>query len=150
TGSPRKWRTVVLLFVGGAGVLVLSFWGTLTILDYLSSAISTEFIRVDQAVNLLGVDVQLEIIGAWTVNGHNPEAGPVPLSGTDYGSWSGNDANTGTLTYSGISLKYGPVFLPFATGPNTDNQTIQLVDTGTGKIISTIRPPVQKQWVLLK
>lgn len=155
TGLPKKKsRILVLLFIGGTGVLVLSFWGTLTILDYLSlqriSAISTEFIRVDQAVNLKRVDVQPKIIGTWTVNGHNPEAGPVPLSGIAYGSWSGDDANTGMLTYSGISLKYGPIFLPFATGPNTDNQAIQLVDAGTGEIISTIRAPVQKQWVLLK
>jgi hypothetical protein len=142
----------IIYVIGGIGVVVLSFWGTLAILDYLEPPppISSEFIQVDQVGNLQRIDVQPKIDGAWTLNGFNQEAGPVPLSGTAYGSWSGNDANTGVLTYPGISLKYGAIYLPFATGPNTDNLEIQLVDARTGKIISTISPPVHTKWVFLK
>jgi hypothetical protein len=150
--APKKRRKPLLLFVGGMGVVALSFWGALAIMDYLqqSPAISTEFIGVDQAVNLRRVDVQPKIVGAWTANGQNNDAGPVPLAGSAYGSWSGDDANTGMLTYGGISLKHGPVYLPFVTGPNTDNLVIQLIDAGTGKIVSTISPPVRGDWALLK
>ena len=152
--APKRRLNSVLLFIGGVGVVLLSFWGTLVILDYLNSqplpTIRSEFLQVNQAGNLHRLDVQPKIVGAWTANGQNNAAESVPLAGGAYGSWSGDDANTGVLTYSNISLKSGPVYLPFVTGPKTDDLEIQLIDAETGKTISTIRPPALVGWVLLK
>ncbi len=75
---------------------------------------------------------------AWTVNGFHPSVGT--LAGEIlYGSYSGSDANQGTLTSAPFETGgQGCVALPVAHGPSTVGQSVRLIEAGSGKTVAAI------------
>jgi hypothetical protein len=144
--------------IGALAVIALSFWAASKLLDRWegpptideASRIRGEIIEVGDASGLQPLAVTPNITGSWTANGQDKPAGPAPLSGNAYGSFSGNDANTGILMYEGLASKSAVLYLPLVTGPNTDNLEIQINDPRTGKLLFWGRPAIQTKWVLLK
>jgi hypothetical protein len=75
---------------------------------------------------------------AWTVNGFHPSVG-VLSTGTAYGSWSGNDANTGKLVSTPIDISgHSCVAVAIAHGPDIEGQSVELQDSDTGKTLAMI------------
>ncbi len=75
---------------------------------------------------------------AWTRNGHHPSVG-TPAGEVLYGSYSGSDANQGTLTSAPFEAAgQDCVVLPVAHGPSITGQSVRLVEDGTGKTVATI------------
>jgi len=75
---------------------------------------------------------------AWTRNGHHPSVG-TPAGEVLYGSYSGSDANQGTLTSAPFEAAgQACVVLPVAHGPSITGQSVRLVEDGSGKTVATI------------
>jgi len=75
---------------------------------------------------------------AWTLNGFHPSVGT--LAGEIlYGSYSGSDANQGTLTSAPFETGGRDcVALPVAHGPSTAGQSVRLVEAAGGTTVAPI------------
>jgi hypothetical protein len=84
------------------------------------------------------IHVQWKADPAWTLNGFHPSVGS--LTGQIlYGSYSGNDANEGSLVSAPFATTgVTCLALPIAHGPSVGGQSVRLVDAGTGKTIESI------------
>jgi hypothetical protein len=90
------------------------------------------------------------IQGSWTPNGYYPEAGPAPVDGPVYGSWSGSDANVGTLRLGPYQVQSPAlVGIPVVTGPSTGGLSLQVLNAKTGQPAASLKPfPVHEKWWL--
>jgi hypothetical protein len=75
---------------------------------------------------------------SWTRNGFHPVVGT--LSGeTLYGSYSGSDANQGTLTSAPFTVVgHTCIALPVAHGPSVGGQSVRLVESESGKTVESM------------
>ena len=75
---------------------------------------------------------------AWTRNGYHPSVGT--LAGEIlYGSYSGSDANQGTLTSAAFETGgRNCLALPVAHGPSTIGQSVRLANTENGRTVAAI------------
>jgi hypothetical protein len=91
--------------------------------------------------NMVGAPVPISSWQAdpgWTRNGHHPSIG-TPPGQVLYGSYSGSDANQGTLTSAPFEAAgQGCVVVPVAHGPSITGQSVRLVEDGSGKTVATI------------
>jgi hypothetical protein len=88
------------------------------------------------------------IEGAWTKDGYNQEAGQPPFDGPVYASWSGRDANTGTLHLGPFSVSNQiAIAIPVVSGPENGGLLVKAVNAKTGALIAAMAPPpVRRQW----
>jgi hypothetical protein len=96
---------------------------------------------------------RFEASPGWTPNGTYPDIGPVPLPGPAYGSWSGSDANTGTLRIGpiGITERTSSIAVPLVTGPVVRDLSLVLSDKTTGEVLVTLAPPPASQtWSVIQ
>lgn len=98
--------------------------------------------------------VPVSIRGAWTVDGYYSGVPGPPLPGTAYGSWSGSDANTGSIRLGPFSADGSPAIgIPVITGPRTDGLSLRLIDASTSDTIVDLEtlPSFPSQfWVVWK
>jgi hypothetical protein len=96
-----------------------------------------------------------QIDSGWTLNGilqtgilKQTSFGPAP-SGPIYGSWSGDDRNTGRITSSMFPAPASAcLILPVLQGPRAGRLSAQVIDADTGRAIAAV--PFQNtdhQWV---
>jgi hypothetical protein len=89
---------------------------------------------------LARVDPAVE--GAWTPSGGFPGVPQAPRSASWWGSWSGNDANVGSVRFPLPPLGDAKeIAVPFLTGPSTDGLALRIVDAASGE---TLR---QAEWL---
>lgn len=97
-------------------------------------------VPLNQLAGLIGSPVRTE--GSWTINGYYPAVGHPNVPGPVYGSWSGADANTGTLRIGPFQVtNQAAVAIPFITGPKTGGLSLKVVNATTGDVISALFPP---------
>ena len=90
------------------------------------------------------VSTPVEIHGAWSKDGYPPKVGRPSTEGTIYGSWSGSDANVGTLRMGPFHLGQNTsIAIPLVTGRNTVNVglSVKVLNARTGKLIASLDPP---------
>ena len=94
----------------------------------------------------------VSIKGAWSLDGAHPEAGRVPVEGAVYGSWSGKDANVGSLRLGPYVVQPQSVIaIPMVTGPSTDGLSLQILNAKTGKPVASLNPvPQHREWWVWK
>lgn len=97
----------------------------------------------------------LDVLGfeadaAWTERGAFPSA--VTLAPARYfGSWSGADANKGTIRMTLNVEGQSEIVIPYATGPSVDHQSIRVTDKGSGQEIWKAAPPtISPRWTYLR
>ena len=88
------------------------------------------------------------IKGAWTPDGYHPDAGRAPVDGAVYGSWSGSDANVGSLRLGPYRIRQpAAIAIPLVTGPDSGGLSVQVLNTKTGKPIASLSPlPRHDKW----
>ncbi len=88
------------------------------------------------------------INGSWTRDGYYPDVGPPPVHGEVYGSWSGGDANVGTLRLGPFyTNRQTAIVIPLVTGPNNGGLSVKVLNTRTGKVIASLNPlPLHTNW----
>ena len=97
--------------------------------------------------------VRFEAGPGWTPNGTYPDIGPTPLPGPMYGSWSGSDANTGTLRIGPIAVTdaTSSIAVPLVTGPVVRDLSLVLADKVTGQVLVKLAPPPGVQtWTVIE
>ncbi len=78
---------------------------------------------------------------AWTRGGFHPSVGTLKDE-NPYGSYSGSDANMGTLTSAPFATqRHGCVVLPVAHGPSIAGQSVRLIAADSGEDLGGIRLP---------
>ncbi len=79
------------------------------------------------------------IEGDWGIDAFNSAAGPAPVDGTIYASWTGSDAHTGELQWrSGPLGDTRSLLIPVVTGPRTEGLMLRIADPTTGRILSEL------------
>jgi hypothetical protein len=65
-----------------------------------------------------------------------------------YGSWSGSDANTGSLRLGPVRAgRQSAIGIPLVTGPGNKGLSIRALNAKTGKVIASLDPvPVHTAW----
>jgi 4-amino-4-deoxy-L-arabinose transferase-like glycosyltransferase len=93
-------------------------------------------------------DGSVSIRGSWTKDGYYPAVGPPPVSGVVYGSWSGKDANVGTLRLKPTCCQQQAVIgIPVVTGPYNGGLSVKVLNSKTGKVIASLDPPpIRVDW----
>lgn len=87
-------------------------------------------------------DSSVAVKGSWTKDGYYPDVGRPPVDGVVYGSWSGNDANVGSLHLGPIRTnEQTDIGIPLVTGPSNGGLSIKALNTKTGKVIASLNPP---------
>jgi hypothetical protein len=89
-------------------------------------------------------DIPVTIQGAWTKNGYPPAVGHSPFEGTIYGSWSGSDANVGSLRLGPFHVgQQAFIAIPMVTAPHTVTigGSVKVLNAKTGKVIASMNPP---------
>lgn len=87
---------------------------------------------------------------AWTRNG----AGPAPKSSEDgnlsmgevFGSWSGDDAKSGEITFGPLTTTDPGIAIGLVTGPDSTGQSLVLKDAETGILYAELKPAVRLEW----
>ena len=90
------------------------------------------------------VTVPVAIQGSWSKDGYPSKIGRPPIEGTVYGSWSGSDANVGSLRFGPFHLgENSSIAIPLVTGRNTVNVglSVKVLNAKTGKVIASLDPP---------
>ena len=92
-----------------------------------------------------GVTVALH---GWTKNGYYPDSGLPPVAGEVYGSWSGSDANTGTLQFGPFRVANQLALeIPLYAGPRNGGLMVKVVNVKTGDLIAALSPPpLRSHW----
>ena len=105
-----------------------------------------EFMDFGAAIPMPDGSVTTE--GSWTLNGYFPLAGPPPVAGLVYGSWSGSDTNVGRLRLKpACSARHLSIGIPLITGPDNTGLSVKVVNLKTGKAIASLDPPpVYPNW----
>lgn len=87
---------------------------------------------------------------SWTERGAFPS--PAPFTPADYyGSWSGADANTGTLRMTLRVNGQSEIALPYTTGPSGYGQSLRVSDKETGAEIWKMDPlQTSSQWTYVR
>ena len=84
-------------------------------------------------------DVNWTITGAWTKGLIPPGADAGTAPSNFIASWSGNDANTGSIISTSLAAPAGHcVILPVLHGPVADDLYASLVDADTNQILATV------------
>jgi hypothetical protein len=79
------------------------------------------------------------IDGGWTSRGGFTGSPPAPSDAQWYGSWSGDDANTGSVRMPLAPLEPGrDIAVPFLTGPSTNGLAIRLVDVDGNAVLAQV------------
>src|SRR5262249_13666834 len=76
--------------------------------------------------------------GTWTRNGYYPDAGKPPIADDAFGSWSGSEKNTGTISIGPfVVLKdTSAIVLPVVTGRNAKKSSIRVINDDTGETLA--------------
>jgi hypothetical protein len=101
-------------------------------------------VRESAFSDLMGVvdDVAVATQGAWTKDGYYPDTGHPPVDGAVYASWSGSDANTGTLRLGPFQIvNQLAIAVPVFSGPRNEGLLIKVVNTKTRELIAALSPP---------
>jgi hypothetical protein len=89
------------------------------------------------------------VSGGWSKDGYHPSVGRPVVDWEIYGSWSGADANTGTIVMGPLEVKSGQqVCLPIVRGPDLGGLAILLTDSETGDVLASMSLPPSAQWSL--
>jgi hypothetical protein len=92
---------------------------------------------------------KISIAGQWKEDGQWPGVGAPPSITRVYGSWAGDDRNTGALTIGPIKVSEGMILgIPLVTGPRTEGLFIEIREHESGKVVQRLSPPVVSAWVL--
>jgi hypothetical protein len=107
-------------------------------------AINDSFARLGAALPAGPIEVK----GAWTKDGYYPAVGRPQVEGMVYGSWSGSDANTGSLRLGPVRAgRQSAIGIPLVTGPGNKGLSIRALNAKTGKVIASLDPvPVHTAW----
>ncbi len=82
--------------------------------------------------------------GIFFADGHPKEAGAPP--GPAYGSWAGSDLNTGAVMFGPFAPKGREIAFGLVTGVHPGKAVIQVVDAGTGAVLTQVKPRVRTAW----
>ncbi len=87
---------------------------------------------------------------AWTRNGVGPAPESVkdgkPSNGEVFGSWSGDDAKSGEITFGPLTTTDPAIALGLITGPDSTGQSLILKDAETGVVYAELKPAVRLEW----
>ena len=80
-----------------------------------------------------------EIEGGWSLQGGFRTLATPPSGDVWWGSWSGADSNSGTLTWPAVALEHvGAIEFLVAGGPTTSRLSVSFNTPGTGEVIQRI------------
>jgi hypothetical protein len=88
-------------------------------------------------------DLDVAIDGGWTLGGVGRGGPAIPGGGVVYGSWSGDDARTGTLKLGPIATRPDRgLLIPVLGGSGADAGLLSVVDVERGREVARLRPVV--------
>ncbi len=97
-------------------------------------------ISIDKTKGTVAMPVdRVRIDGMWQLDGDDQVNAPRPsLDGAVYGSWVGNDANTGRLTLAALPVPPSRrIVIPFVTGPSASNVSIVIRDSAGRELMKS-------------